>query len=587
MTRGRVAVVLGVLLAALAAAFVLRRGGDGPSAEIDAAAPGDRTGDRGSADARPAAVPLAAKGHAPAAPGPAGAPSTTGGARPEPPAFVVELLDAAGRPAADVEIHGCGTGTPLLGRTDDAGRARCPLRAFRTGDLLARVPGGATHLLGSAPWSPWEEDQRPVRWVLPRGVRVHGIVRLPTGEPAPGVEIARATRLALVERVPVVPADAGPPDADEAAPPQPQRRDARDPIPEVDGPWSSDAQGRFDLVLSGEAPLSLVFTRLEDEFGARIEAASARAVSDGAPRDVRLVPFVPPAGGVAARFVWADGTAPSMNDLDVDLRKRDDPQWVPAARAYGRATLADPSLVWRMDEGMRGRQLPPGTYRLVAQPRGYRVVERIFEVADAEVDLGDLVFDRGATLAGRLELPALAHPLRDLTVSLWPVDGPRERAQREVKVSPEGAFRVSGLFPGAYVLKAEGVDVLRYGLWFEALEPIDVPAEGRVLERPVRVVRMGSITVQFLQPPRPGTARWIGAEVRIDSADGAGHRRRATMGANGEVGMPIPCGAYDIVVERDRVEVRATVTVGPLGAPAILLLDGAPNDGPTLRPSMW
>lgn len=176
-----------------------------------------------------------------------------------------------------------------------------------------------------------------------------------------------------------------------------------------------------------------------------------------------------------------------MNDLDVDLRKRDDPQWVPGARAYVRATAADPSLVWRADEGLLGRGLPPGPYRLLAQARGYRVVERTFEVVDAEVDLGDLVFDRGATLAGRLELPALAHPLRDLTVSLWPVDGSRDRAHLEAKLSPERAFTVSGLFPGAYVLKVEGIDLRRDGLRFEALAPIDVPAEGRVLERPVPV----------------------------------------------------------------------------------------------------
>ncbi len=183
---------------------------------------------------------------------------------------------------------------------------------------------------------------------------------------------------------------------------------------------------------------------------------------------------------------------------------------------------------------------------------------------------------------GGSSLPALAHPLRDLTApsASGLVDGPLERAQREVKVSPEGAFRVSGLFPGNYVLKAEGVDVLRYGLWFEALEPIDVPAEGRVLERPVRVVRMGSITVQFLQPPRPGTARWIGAEVRIDSADGAGYRRRAAMGENGEVAMEIPCGAYDVVVERDRVGARHGDGPCPPAPPAILLLDGAPGRRP-------
>lgn len=74
--------------------------------------------------------------------------------------------------------------------------------------------------------------------------------------------------------------------------------------------------------------------------------------------------------------------------------------------------------------------------------------------------------------------------------------------------------------------------------------------------------------------------------MRIDSADGAGYRRRAAMGENGEVAMEIPCGAYDVVVERDRVDVRAPVTVCPPAPPAILLLDGAPDDGPTLRPSM-
>ncbi len=78
-----------------------------------------------------------------------------------------------------------------------------------------------------------------------------------------------------------------------------------------------------------------------------------------------------------------------MNDLDVDLRKRDDPQWVPeraSLRAGRRRRI--PTSSWRSDEGLLSRGLPQAHIGLLGQARGYRVVERTFEVVDAEVDLG-------------------------------------------------------------------------------------------------------------------------------------------------------------------------------------------------------
>src|SRR5690606_4378625 len=115
VTRRRIAVVLGLLPVALAAAFVLRRGGDGPSAEVGAPAPGDGTGDPMSADARPAAVPLAATGHAPAAPSASGA----DGAAPPPATaeLTVTVLDAAGAPIPGARVLWI-TEPPASGITD-------------------------------------------------------------------------------------------------------------------------------------------------------------------------------------------------------------------------------------------------------------------------------------------------------------------------------------------------------------------------------------------------------------------------------------------------------------------------------------
>lgn len=504
MTRGRVAVVLGGLLAALAAALVLRRGGDGPSAEVGAATSGDGTDDPGSADARPAAVPLAATGHAPAAG--AGGRNATGRDAPGSDAathegsVVVEVLAPDRTPVEGAEVFATTYQGDVQLRTDALGRGRIPTRLFPSTSIVVRAVGHPT-VRRPAPNGGLAADR--VQIVLPAGVRVWGVVRWPDGTAA-----ARA----IVEVRDALGADdaVGP----DRSPPLAAARTPTPPGAAVIGRWREDRRtitdehGAFDLSVEGDAPIVVEIVAHVGRFLRAVEAARVTACTRGQPLELELVRDVPAPGSLHARLAFP-GAAPSVNDFRWSMHRSDRPDWSLDRPRERPETVADPEVI-HFGHVLAILGLPAGHYRLRIETRGHLPVERDVDIGEAATDLGTIEFDAGAVLRGTAIIAGGSRPDDDWTIEAFAADETDPGPNGSASLDEEGRFAVAGLTPGRYRLRVDrGHDPVALVDPGEALGPwssatvVVVPRGGVALDEPLR---FDETAVLELTVVRPGDA---------------------------------------------------------------------------------
>lgn len=457
MTRGRVAVVLGVLLAVLAAALLSRRGAHAPSAEVGAAAPGDGTGDPGSADARPAAVPLAAQGRA-AGPEPkleaADEPASTTAA-----VLTVSVLDAAGTPVPDASVQWIAE-PPASGTTDRRGHVRWPIDGRVDGFLVATAPG---FLPSYEEVVLADQASMALELRLRAGRRVTGWVHRTSGAPVVGVSVApRVPPPSLTVELPgsdSIVTETLP--TGEVVVRQAQGRTHAGWMRLAEqmaayAATTTDATGRFVLVQpdGGDAAVDVVEygPQRDDEWSEPLIVASATVRYEGRPLDVVLDPEVAATGGVRFRLVPpADGGVHvfagvrlvdpvASTEVAGGLRRRRAEPWI------------DPKAAGRFDI----HQVPDGDF--VVEVSVDRWVPRALPVRirdGAIVDLGDVPLEVGATLRGRV----VAAPATDLgspLVVATPVGEPGVLGQQRARADATGAFALDSLCVGAHRLLVEG-----------------------------------------------------------------------------------------------------------------------------------
>lgn len=482
MTRRRVAVVLGLLLAVLAAAFVLRRGGEGPSAEVGAAAPGDGTGNPGSADARPAAVPLAASGRdgreSMETTGDTGALVPTQGAHAggaaEPTAadeFVVLVEDERGTPIEGARVFSLDGFLPSERRTDAAGRVDVP-RAGTGFGVVVDAPG-------FAPTRGEPEDGAPgaslLRVVLRSGVRVFGTVRWPDGTPVAGAVITVAGD--------VPPSRTHPPTLE----PTVRWPHACDVISisfdqGVVERWfalrrvTTDAAGRFDFRVGSPGPVDCDVVGYEEGGQRRpLESARSRVAARGEELSVELVRHPIPRGSVAGRLVAAPGSGWPVWDASIAVsRRRDGATWW---SGFDRTTITDPRVEWN-EGAFTIASLVPGAWDVAIRRQGHVPITRSVVVEESTVDLGVLPLDGGARIRGRVVGRDARDTLDVVAVSL-------ETGERchggDADPRDPGVFVVEGLTPGSWRVVASSEPCVRDARWLP-----DVP-HAMSLSRVVRV----------------------------------------------------------------------------------------------------
>ena len=207
------------------------------------------------------------------------------------------------------------------------------------------------------------------------------------------------------------------------------------PRPVAIGVSDRDGRARFD----GLAPGSYTITAASDRPGMASRSQEGIAVEAGQTRPIKL-------------RLGREGLVLSGRVLDSTSGV------ISAARVSAQLTERDgevgaaPQLfaVTSADDGRYTLVLPPGRYTLRAEADGYAV--RIDYVVLGAAVTRDLVMEPGAVLAGRVVDRASRQVVGAANVQARLVEGMRAGRSRPVASDDSGAFRLTGLGPGDYVV---------------------------------------------------------------------------------------------------------------------------------------
>ena len=207
------------------------------------------------------------------------------------------------------------------------------------------------------------------------------------------------------------------------------------PRPVAIGVSDRDGRARFD----GLAPGSYTITAASDRPGMASRSQEGIAVESGQTRPIKLQ-------------LGREGLVLSGRVLDSTSGV------LSAARVSAQLTERDgevgaaPQLfaVTSTDDGRYTLVLPPGRYTLRAEADGYAV--RIDYVVLGAAVTRDLVMEPGAVLAGRVVDRASRQVVGAANVQARLVEGMRAGRSRPVASDDSGAFRLTGLGPGDYVV---------------------------------------------------------------------------------------------------------------------------------------
>lgn len=570
MTRGRVAVVLGGLLAVLAAALLSRRGAHAPSAEVGAAAPGDGTGDPGSADARPAAVPLAAQGPA----GGAGGRDATGrdaagwGGSPREGSVVVEVLAPDRTPVEGAEVFATTDQGDVQLRTDALGRGRIQTSLAPSTSIVVRAAGHPTVRRPAPDGGP---GAARVQIVLPVGVRVWGVVRWPDG--------TAAARAVVEVRDALEADDAVGPDR---RPPPAAARTPAPPHAVALGRWwedrrtTTDEHGAFDLRVEGDAPIVVEVVAHVARNLRTLEAARVRARTHGEPLELELVRDVPPPGSVHARLAFS-GDAPGVNEFRCSMHRSDRPDWSLYGPPWRLGTVADPEVI-QFGHVFEILALPAGHYRLRIEVRGYLPVERDVYIGQAATDLGTIEFDAGAVLRGTASITGGSRPNDDWTIEAFPADETEPGPNGSAALDEEGRFAIAGLLPGRYRLRVDrGYDPVERGEapgpWSSATVVV-VPRGGVALDAPLRFDETAVLDLKRVWPEDTEGTFGPADVCTVSTAEGD-LLWRGRLGADPPSrGLILPRGQWTLTAESDGRRIQQSVDLRAGGVVSVCIAPG-------------
>ena len=207
------------------------------------------------------------------------------------------------------------------------------------------------------------------------------------------------------------------------------------PRPVAIGISDRDGRARFDAL----APGSYTITAASDRPGVASQSQEGIAVEAGQTRPIKL--RLGRQGLVlSGRVLDSTSGVISPARVSAQLTERDgEPGAAPQLFAVTSA-----------DNGRYALVLPPGRYTVRAEAQGY-AVRTDYVVLGAAVTR-DLVMEAGAVLAGRVVDRTSQQVVGAANVQARLVEGWRSGQSRPVASDESGAFRLSGLGPGDYVV---------------------------------------------------------------------------------------------------------------------------------------
>jgi len=298
--------------------------------------------------------------------------------------------------------------------------------------------------------------------------------------------------------------------------------------------------------------------------------AGDEAGEAGSPRDVTLL--LRPAAKVAGRLVFPSGEGP-VDELLLTLdRARDFSRQPPRDALHAVETCAvEPKGEWRCT-------VPALPLDLKLRVSGY-VSHYLWAVkprAGETRNLGDQRLERGASVAGWVELEDGGPPGRETRVTLEPSAlVPREQArrrglsrlERQAEVDERGFFHLDAVPPGRYGLRVEKQGYVPVERVFQVLEGREV-----VVRPPLVLARPVAFELRVTPPRDPYRRPW---EPSLLPAEGG--EPSTLVGAEGRWKTALAPGDYYLTIRSGRDRYRHTwleerLTVAPGDPPFDLRL---------------